>query len=253
MSGDSKERQKRRPYGLVRTLVEALLIALVIRSFIFQPFSIPSGSMEATLLVGDYLMVSKFSYGFSHYSLPFAPPLFSGRIFASEPRRGDVMVFRHGTQDYIKRLIGLPGDRIQLTGGVISINGTPVTRERVADFVGPDPCEPGAMENPPMRVDRWRETLPEGASYETLECAPYLGFPNNTEVYTVPPGHFFMMGDNRENSDDSRFPDVGFVPFENLIGRARFIFFSVDHGRAAWEFWYWPWSVRWSRLFTTVH
>src|SRR5713101_3030547 len=128
----------------IRVVIHALLIALVIRTFLFQPFNIPSGSMKATLLVGDYLFVSKFSYGYSHYSMPFSPPLFSGRIFASPPERGDIIVFRSPTDesaDLIKRTIGLPGDRIQLIGGVVHINATPVKRERAPDFVGEDPCQ----------------------------------------------------------------------------------------------------------------
>jgi signal peptidase I len=238
--------------GTVITIIEALAIALVIRSLLFQPFYIPSGSMEPTLLVGDYLFVSKFSYGYSRYSFPFSPPLFSGRIWPGQPERGDIMVFRHAPDDFIKRLIGLPGDRIQVTRGVVSINGTPVMRERVNDFVGHDPCRPSPSDSPPVRVEQWRETLPNGVSYNTLQCSLRPGFPDDTGVYTVPAGHFFMMGDNRENSEDSRFPDVSYVPFENLIGRAQIIFFSLGGGTSAWELWRWPFELRWNRLFTMV-
>jgi signal peptidase I len=249
------EARKDRRNGLLETVitvVEALLIALVIRTFLIQNVNIPSGSMEPTLLVGDYLFISKFSYGYSRYSFPFGPPLFSGRIFGSEPNRGDVIVFRHEEDDFIKRLIGLPGDRIQVVDSVLMINGTAVERHQAEDFVGDDPCRPAPAGAPPVRVPQWRETLPNGVSYNTLQCSRFSGFPNTTDVYTVPPGHYFMMGDNRDNSEDSRFPDVGYVPFENLVGHAQMIFFSIADGHAAWELWYWPTSARWSRLFTLV-
>jgi signal peptidase I len=205
--------------------------------------------MKATLLVGDYLFVSKYTYGYSRYSLPFSPPLFSGRIFAHEPQRGDVVVFRlprDDSTDYIKRVIGLPGDRIQMINSVLYINGEPVKRERVQDFIDVD--ESGRSQ----RVRRYRETLPNGVSYDTLDLVEN-GYYDNTPVYTVPPGHYFMMGDNRDNSTDSRvLSQVGYVPFENIIGRAEIIFFSINEGERAWAVWRWPWAVRWNRLFTIV-
>ena len=244
--------------GTVRTIVPALIIALVIRTVLFQPVSIPSGSMKPALLIGDYLMVSKFTYGYSHYSLPFGPPIFSGRIFPAMPKRGDIVVFRSPTEethDLIKRTIGLPGDRIEVKDAVVYINGTPVKRERIADYVGEDPCQPEPVFNVIARVPRWRETLPNGVSYDTVQCPRLASYvdADNTPVYNVPAEHFFMMGDNRNRSADSRFmQDVGYVPFENVIGRAQVIFFSVAEGESAWQIWRWPWSVRWSRLGTFV-
>ncbi len=252
-SGSNAQPQaKGRRFDGLRTIVEALLIALVFRTFLFQPFVIPSGSMEPTLLIGDYLFVSKFSYGYSNYSFPFAPPLFSGRVLAGQPQRGDIVVFRNGDQDFIKRVIGLPGDRIQVTGGLLSINGTPVTREQAPDFVGANPCESGRLGSIVVRVKQWRETLPNGVSYHTLECGLAPGLPDNTGVYEVPPDRLFMMGDNRENSEDSRFPDVGYVPMEKLIGRSQIIFFSIGGGKSGLEIWNWPAYARWGRLFTLV-
>ncbi len=233
----------------VKVIVQALILALVVRTFLYQPFNIPSGSMEDTLLIGDYLFVSKFAYGYSRFSLPFGLHLFDGRIWSAPPKRGDVVVFklpRDDTTDYIKRVIGLPGDRIQMINGVLYINGTAVKRERISDFVSTD-----AFGNT-TKVPRYRETLPDGVSYDTLDLTPN-GLEDNTEVFEVPPGHYFMMGDNRDNSTDSRVPPtaggVGYVPFENLVGKAEIIFFSVDQGQSALAVWKWPWIVRWNRLF----
>ncbi|CAA0091083.1 Signal peptidase I [Starkeya nomas] len=233
----------------VKVIIQAFLIAILIRTFLFQPFNIPSGSMKETLLVGDYLFVSKFSYGYSRFSLPFSPPLFDGRILGSTPNRGDVVVFklpRDESTDYIKRVIGLPGDEIQMIGGVLHINGQPVKREDAGYWM--DDEGGGRVE----RVKRWTETLPNGVSYYTLDLVDN-GFYDNTPVYKVPANHYFMMGDNRDNSTDSRvLSQVGYVPYENLIGRAQVIFFSVKEGDAAWQFWKWPWTVRWDRIFSFV-
>jgi len=207
---------------------------LGVRSFLYQPFDTPSGSMMPTLLIGDHFFVAKYAYGFTHYSLPLSPPLFEGRIFGAEPQRGDLVVFRlpsDDTVDYIKRLVGLPGDRIQMRGGELYINGTAVKRQRVADFDEDD----GST----VRTKRWRETLPNGVSYETLDLYDN-GQLDNTEEYVVPAGHYFMLGDNRDNSTDSRVPPeyrgVGFVPYEKLIGRAEMIFYSVVPGQGRIRF-----------------
>ena len=238
----------------IKVIVQALLLALVIRTFLFQPFSIPSGSMMPTLLTGDYLFVSKWSYGFSRYSFPAFPPYvgylpFDGRVAAlgAGPERGDVIVFRKPGEedtDYIKRLVGLPGDRIQVENGVLQINGTAVPREPAGEF-----SDGGA------RVQQYRETLPNGVSYMTLDLSPNSSG-DNTREFVVPPSHYFMMGDNRDNSLDSRFDTadvqegVGFVPAENLVGKAQIIFFSVGGGASPREFWQWPTDLRPSRFFT---
>ena len=250
----STAEQKRKEGGFaetVRVVIHALLIALVIRTFLFQPFNIPSGSMKATLLVGDYLFVSKYSYGYSHYSFPFSPPFFSGRdpILGKGPQRGDVVVFRlprDDSTDYIKRVIGLPGDKIQMIDGVLNINGAPVKRERAEDYVGTEDG-PGIK-----RIKRWKETLPNGVIYYTLDLVDN-SFYDNTPVYNVPADHYFMMGDNRDNSTDSRvLSQVGYVPIDNIVGRAELIFFSVGDGEPAWKVWRWPWVVRWNRLLSMV-
>jgi signal peptidase I len=211
--------------ALLVFVVLGFLVALPIRIFLFQPFSIPSGAMKPTMLIGDYFFVSKYAYGYSHFSLPFSPPVFAGRIFAGEPQRGDVVVFRlpkDPSTDYIKRVVGLPGDRIQMIGGLLHINGTPVKRERIEDFIDDENTDA------PERVRQWRETLPNGVSHQTLDLEDN-GFLDNTQEFVVPAGHYFMMGDNRDNSTDSRvLSQVGYVPFENIVGRAEIIYFSVN-------------------------
>ncbi|MFI0848747.1 signal peptidase I [Mesorhizobium sp. IMUNJ 23232] len=233
----------------VNVIIQALILALIIRTLLFQPFSIPSGSMRPTLLEGDYLFVTKWAYGYSRYSLPFSPNLFSGRIFGSAPERGDVAVFKfppNPALDYIKRVIGLPGDRIQMRDGQLFINGEGVPRVKTGQIENPDIT--GEF-NDPRPIDVYRETLPNGVSYETLDLTPN-GISDNTREFIVPPDHYFMMGDNRDNSSDSRV--FGFVPDENLVGRANVIFFSIAGGASPLEIWKWPTEMRPTRLFNFV-
>lgn len=246
----SEEETKEGGIGeIVRVVIHALILALVVRTFLYQPFNIPSGSMKSTLLIGDYLFVSKFSYGYSTHSFPLNLDLFSGRIWAEQPKRGDVVVFKKPNDtsiDYIKRLIGLPGDEIQMINGVLQINGKPVPKKRIEDFTETD-----AYGNV-RRVARFEETLPNGVVYTTLDLRKN-GYLDNTQVYKVPAGKYFMMGDNRDNSSDSRvLNDVGYVPFDNLVGRAEVLFFSVNNTARLWEVWRWPSAIRWDRLFTPV-
>ncbi|HEV7416842.1 signal peptidase I [Tianweitania sediminis] len=251
MSVADKTEKKSGGFGeTVNVIAQALILALIIRTLFFQPFSIPSGSMRPTLLEGDYLFVTKWAYGYSRYSLPFGPDLFDGRIWGSAPERGDVAVFKYPPNpslDYIKRVIGLPGDRIQMQDGVLYINGEAVPREKIGQIQNRDITE---EERP---VDVYRETLPNGVSYETLDLTPN-SYGDNTEEYVVPPGHYFMMGDNRDNSTDSRFMNaVGFVPEENLVGRANIIFFSIADSASPLEIWRWPTELRASRLLNFVN
>lgn len=224
-------------------IIQALLLAVVLRTFLYQPFSIPSGSMKPTLLIGDYLFVSKFSYGYSKYSIPFSPDLFKGRIWEGKPERGDIAVFKFPPNpeiDYIKRVIGLPGDRIQVSGGILYLNGQPIKRERAPENYIDEERGLGPV---PIYI----ETLPNGVSYQTLDLNPN-GLGDDTQVFEVPEGHYFMMGDNRDNSEDSRF-EVGFVPYENFVGRASVIFFSMRNGSSPLAVWKWPGDLRFDRVF----
>jgi signal peptidase I len=212
----------------VKIVIHALLIAMVVRIFLFQPFNIPSGSMKSTLLVGDYLFVSKLSYGYSRHSFLFGYPAFDGRIWSAKPKRGDVAVFklpRDNATDYIKRVIGLPGDRIRVRNGVVFINGMEVPRTKVGTYFDQDEDGTG------VTAEVYEEVLPNGVKFRTLDRGPTSAdnFPRGGDDYVVPAGHYFMMGDNRDNSTDSReLRAVGPVPFQNFIGRADIIFYSVD-------------------------
>jgi signal peptidase I len=235
---------------IFKTIFFALLIALVLRVVLFQPFTIPSASMEPALYEGDYIVVSKWSYGYSKHSIPFSPPIFEGRILATEPERGDIVVFklpRDNQTDYIKRLMGLPGDRIQMIANVLHINGTPlqnvvVTGADVTNMYG-------------MPVVTMRETLPEGRIITIQDYGPGNDL-DDTPMFEVPAGHYFMMGDNRDNSIDSRVIDpslgVGLVPSENLIGKAEIILFSWTPGASLWNPVSWFANVRPSRFFNVL-
>jgi signal peptidase I len=238
-----------------KTIVYAVLIAMVVRSVAFEPFNIPSGSMIPTLLIGDYLFVSKYSYGYSRYSLPFGIPLIPGRILYRQPERGDIAVFKLPTDnstDYIKRLVGLPGDRIAVRNGVLQVNGQAVKREKIADAKYPKGSRV-------LEVSEYTETLPSGRQHLIYEIGdnqdldnwpPCPGGSRSCE-FEVPAGQFFAMGDNRDDSQDSRV--IGPIPAENLVGRAEFIFFSTNGSARLWEIWAWPFAVRYDRLFTAIH
>ncbi|WP_114391514.1 signal peptidase I [Oleisolibacter albus] len=247
----------------IKTVVYAILIAFGIRTIAFEPFNIPSGSMIPTLLVGDYLFVSKFSYGYSRYSLPSflvwgdqTPPRAEdckdapGRLFGRLPERGDVAVFklpRDPKQDYIKRIVGLPCDRIQVIGGILHVNGAEVALQPSDGYVI------GQGVTAPVTVPRYLETLPNGLTHSIIETLGDNGPLDNTPVFVVPPGYVFGMGDNRDNSLDSRTTEVGFIPVENLVGPAQVLFFSLDEGVRFWEFWKWPRALRLSRMGQGIH
>ncbi|MGH7004160.1 MAG: signal peptidase I [Alphaproteobacteria bacterium] len=253
----------------IKTVAWAVAIALLVRTFAYEPFSIPSGSMLPGLLVGDYLFVSKFSYGYSRYSFPWSPNLFAGRIFEGQPQRGDVVVFRLPMDtkvDYIKRVIGLPGEKIQVKDGRLYISGKIIERRRRGQAVVYErDDETGRLFETLYQI--YDETLPSGRAHRIYERSDSDAGSDNTPEYTVPAGHYFMMGDNRDNSCDSRFSPaynpvgpsgqrcrqvVGYVPLENLIGRAEFLFFSSDGSAELWEVWKWPSAIRFSRFLKGV-
>lgn len=251
----------------IKTIVWAAIIAVGIRTFAYEPFSIPSSSMVPTLLVGDYLFVSKTAYGYSRFSFPWGLVPFEGRVWADEPERGDVIVFRppgDPQTDFIKRLIGLPGDRIQVKEGILHINGEPVKREPIENFIDKDSVFGGSY-------PQYQETLPNGVSHRIIEQKGDSADCDNTPVYVVPKGHYFMMGDNRDGSNDSRalpggscygadreitdgkeLGTVGFVPYENLIGPAKILFWSYGKDFELTNPITWVTALRWSRLANLV-
>lgn len=252
MSQSKASAPKAQPSELRETIVviiQALVIALVFRSFFYQPFSIPTASMQGSLMIGDYVLASKYSWGYGRYSFPLGIIPFKGRIFGREPNRGDIAVFRPVPQKdaYIKRLVGLPGDSIQMINGVLNINGVPVKREEIGTRIDKDS---GGTKVP---VTLYRETLPNGVSHTIQEISDNMPL-DNTSEFVVPAGHYFMMGDNRDRSADSRvLSAVGYVPASNLIGKAEARFFSITDNIPPWQLWQWPANVRWDRMFQTVY
>jgi signal peptidase I len=261
IQSDILPRQPSLFWEVAKTLFYAFLIVTFVRTVLWQPFNIPSASMVQTLLVGDYVWVNKFAYGYSRYSLPFGPPLFEGRVWSAMPERGDVAVFklpRDNSTDYIKRVVGMPGDTIQMKRGVLHINGQAVEMIPRGDVSIDMPD--GSV----LKGQRFTETLPGGRSYEIIDKYE-AGAGDNTGIFTVPAGHYFMMGDNRDDSTDSRFaPEgveggflvdeqgVGFVPYDNLVGRADALFFSANGSAGLFDFWNWPGAVRWERIFRSI-
>ena len=231
----------------LKSIIIAIFIALIIRSFIFEPFNIPSGSMKPNLLVGDFIFVSKYSYGFSKHSLPFSIPLIPGKIFSNTPERGDVVVFKtpeNNRTDYIKRVIGLPGDKIEIKNGIIFINGSEILRKKINDFIDTD-------KNTSMKRVRMYNEYFFNKEINVLDITDN-GIADNTRLFNVPENNFFVMGDNRDNSQDSRFINtVGFIPYENLVGKAQFIFFSLENSRFL-QIWKWPNSIRYERIFKKI-
>lgn len=232
-----------------KTALIAVFLALLIRTFLYEPFNIPSGSMMPTLEIGDYLFVYKPEYGYSRHSFPFSLAPIEGRVWPKEPERGDVMVFKLPTDpsiDYIKRLVGMPGDTVQVRMGRVYINGEMVERQLIGEHTVQDKVRG------PVVMTQYRETLPGGIQhsiYEESDDKPL----DNTDIYVVPEHHYFMMGDNRDNSQDSRVSGVvGFVPFENIVGRADFVFFSTNGYAQLLEIWKWPWTIRYDRFFVGI-
>ena len=236
-------------FEFIKTIFYAVIIAIIFRSLLFEPYNIPSGSMLPNLLIGDYLFVSKFSYGYSRFSFPFGVvPLPENRVFAAEPERGDVIVFKlpsNTSINYIKRVIGLPGDRLQMKDGKLFLNGHLVNQYNDGKFklVHNNQYE--------QFLDKYKEKLDNGRSYSILNLNDFQPL-DNTKEFIVPDSHYFMMGDNRDNSLDSRANGGWFVPFENLVGKGNFIFFSISGDTRFWQFWRWPLNVRYNRIFKKI-
>jgi len=233
-------------FSNLKSIGLAVFIALLIRSFVAEPFNIPSGSMKPNLLVGDFIFVTKWSYGYSKHSLPFSIPLIPKKIFSNIPNRGDIVVFKtpeDNRTDYIKRVIGLPGDKIRVTNGEIYLNENKILRKKLNDFIDND-------KNAFIKRIRKYQEYHDDLTFEVLDIMDD-GIADNTKLFLVPEGHFFVMGDNRDNSQDSRFKTVGFIPIENLVGKARFIFFSLENSRFL-QIWKWPKSIRGNRIFKKI-
>ena len=236
-------------FEFIKTIFYAVIIAIIFRSLLFEPYNIPSGSMLPNLLIGDYLFVSKFSYGYSRFSFPFGSvPLPADRVFGSEPERGDVVVFKlpsNTSINYIKRVIGLPGDKLQMKSGKLFLNGQLVNQYNDGQFkhVYNNQYE--------QLLDKYKEKLDNGRSYSILNINDFQPL-DNTKEFIVPDSHYFMMGDNRDNSLDSRANGGWFVPFENLVGKGNFIFFSITGDTRFWQFWRWPFNVRYNRIFKKI-
>lgn len=234
-------------WDLIRTVGIAVGVTLLVRFFFIQPFNIPSASMEPTLMTGDFILVDKIDYGYSKASLiyPLTRAPIDGRLFSGMPDRGEVAVFKNANdrnKDYVKRIVGVPGDTIQVIGGILHVNGEPVERELIAD---PETT----CGSPGYQARRYLETLPDGPTYVVQECDGNQGRLDDTAPIRVPDGFYFAMGDNRDRSQDSRTPAVNFVAHDQLVGRARRVVFSVDGGRARfWEIWKWPFAIRYDRI-----
>lgn len=247
MSDNNDEKKDDLKEGLM-TVLYAIIIATVIRTFWFEPFKIPSGSMYPTLEVGDFLFVSKYTYGYSRHSFPFSFPTFKGRVWLDLPERGDVVVFKdpNGSRiDFIKRIIGMPGDTVQMIDGRLLINGKQLDRETVGRYVIRE------YTPFPQVFQEYIETLPEGQKHRIIEFSDDTPIVDNTPLFTIPDGHYFMMGDNRDNSNDSR-KEIGMVPLDNIEGKARFLFYSHDDTARWYNPISWITSIRWKRLFNKI-